>query len=45
VLVPSWIIERPDERYASISPAQDPQTRRCMIEVMTPERFIAQGGA
>jgi hypothetical protein len=46
VLVPSWIIERPEMvTVRAIAAAQDPQVRRCMIEVMTPERFIAHGGA
>jgi hypothetical protein len=46
VLVPSWIIERKDLiTVRAISAAHDPQVRRCMIEVLTPERFIAQGGA
>ena len=46
VLVPRWIIERPElVTVRTISAAQDPQIRRCMIEVMTPERFIALGGA
>jgi hypothetical protein len=46
VLVPRWIIERPElVTVRTIAAAQDPQIRRCMIEVLTPERFIAQGGA
>lgn len=46
VLVPRWIIERPElVTVRAISAAQDPQIRRCMIEVLTPERFIAEGGA
>jgi len=46
VLVPRWIIERPDlVTVRSIAAAQDPQVRRCMIDVLTPERFIATGGA
>ena len=46
VLVPRWIIERPElVTVRTIAAAQDPQVRRCMIEVLTPERFIAQGGA
>jgi hypothetical protein len=46
VLVPSWIIERPDlVNVRTIGAAQDPQVRRCMIEIMTPERFIKEGGA
>jgi hypothetical protein len=46
VLVPAWIIERPDlVNVRTIGAAHDPQVRRCMIEVMTPERFIREGGA
>lgn len=46
VLVPRWIIERPDlVTVRTVNAAQDPQVRRCMIEVLTPERFVAQGGA
>lgn len=46
VLVPRWIIERPElVTVRAIASAQDPQIRRCMIDVLTPERFIAGGGA
>lgn len=46
VLVPRWIIERPELiSVRTIGAALDPQLRRCMIEVLTPERFIAEGGA
>jgi hypothetical protein len=46
VLVPPWIVERPELlSIRTISGAHDPQIRRCMIEVFTPERFIAEGGA
>jgi hypothetical protein len=46
VLVPRWIIARPElVTVRAIATAQDPQVRRCMIEVLTPERFIANGGA
>lgn len=46
VLVPAWIIERPElVTVRSIGTAHDPQVRRCMIDIMTPERFIAEGGA
>jgi hypothetical protein len=46
VLVPAWIIEQPQLlSVRAISGAHDPQIRRCMIEVFTPERFIAEGGA
>ena len=46
VLVPKWIIERRElVGVRTIANAQDPQIRRCMIDIMTPERFIAEGGA
>jgi uncharacterized protein DUF6745 len=46
VLIPSWIIERPELLgVRTISAAHDPQIRRCMIDILTPERFIAAGGA
>jgi hypothetical protein len=46
VLVPAWIIDHPELLgVRAISAASDPQIRRCMIEVFTPERFIAEGGA
>ena len=43
---PRWIIERPDlVTVRTVASAQDPQIRRCMIDILTPERFIAGGGA
>jgi hypothetical protein len=46
VLVPSWIIERPERvNIRTISATNDPQIRRCMIDILTPQRFIAEGGA
>jgi hypothetical protein len=46
VLVPEWIIERPELiSVRAIAGATDPQIRRCMIDVFTPKRFIAEGGA
>jgi hypothetical protein len=46
VLVPQWIIERPELiSVRAIANANDPQIRRCMIDVFTPQRFIAEGGA
>jgi hypothetical protein len=46
VLVPSWLIERPEFiSVRTISAAHDPQIRRCMIDILTPEKFISQGGA
>jgi hypothetical protein len=46
VLVPSWMIERPEFiTVRTIASAHDPQIRRCMIDIMTPQRFIEEGGA
>jgi hypothetical protein len=46
VLVPSWLIEQPEFiTVRSIAAAHDPQIRRCMIDILTPQRFIAEGGA
>jgi hypothetical protein len=46
VVIPRWLIENP-ERIAlkMIDHEQNVQIRRCMIEIMTPERYVAQGGA
>ncbi|WFU37973.1 hypothetical protein QA640_26400 [Bradyrhizobium sp. CB82] len=46
VEVPRWIIERKDRiTLAAIDDQMDVQIRRCMIEIMTPERYVALGGA
>lgn len=46
VIVPRWIIEHPEFiGVRSIAGAVDPQVRRCMIDIFTPARFIAEGGA
>jgi hypothetical protein len=46
ILVSPWMIERPElVNVRTIAAAHDPQIRRCMIEIMTPARFIAEGGA
>jgi hypothetical protein len=46
VRLPSWMIERPHEITAHrIDRERDPIVRRCMIEIMTPERFIREGDA
>jgi Domain of unknown function (DUF6745) len=46
VEIPSWIIEQPDRiTLSSIDDELDVQVRRCMIEIMTPQRYVAQGGA
>lgn len=46
VLLPSWMIERPHEITATrIDRERDAIVRRCMIDIMTPERFIHEGDA
>jgi hypothetical protein len=46
IAVPEWIIERPELiDVRRISTALDPQVRRCMIDIFTPARFVAEGGA
>jgi hypothetical protein len=46
VEVPRWVIEHKDNiTLASIDGESNVQVRRCMIEIMTPERYVAQGGA
>ena len=46
VEVPSDIIEQPDKiTLASIDGESNVQVRRCMIEIMTPQRYVALGGA
>ncbi len=46
VEVPRWIIEQSEKiTLASIDEQTDVQIRRCMIEIMTPQRYVALGGA
>jgi hypothetical protein len=46
VEVPRWIIEHPDSiTLAAIDRELDVQVRRCMIEIVTPQRYVALGGA
>lgn len=46
IQVASWIIERQQEVTAkAIDREHDPTVRRCMIDIMTPERFIREGDA
>jgi hypothetical protein len=46
IIVPGRLIERPDlVDVRAIDAAHDPQIRRCMIDIMTPQKFIEQGGA
>src|SRR5262245_8392107 len=44
VQVPSWMIEHPEWiTPAAIADTFDPVQRNCMIEIMTPERFVKTG--
>jgi hypothetical protein len=46
VEVPAWTIEHPDRITPdTVADAIDPVLRNCMIEIMTPERFVRGGGA
>jgi hypothetical protein len=46
VVIPSWLIQYPERiTLTIIDHEQNVQIRRCMIEIMTPERYVAQGGA
>lgn len=46
ILIPSWMVEHPGEITAvRIDRERDPIVRRCMIDIMTPERFIREGDA
>jgi hypothetical protein len=46
VEVLAWFIEQPERiTLASIDGESDVQVRRCMIEIMTPQRYVALGGA
>lgn len=44
VEVPSWLIEQPERiTLDAIDVEPDVQVRRCMIEIMTPQRYVALG--
>jgi DNA-binding MarR family transcriptional regulator len=44
VSVPAWMIEHPERiTAATVADAFDPVLRNCMIEIMTPERFVRSG--
>jgi hypothetical protein len=46
VEVPQWMIEQPEKiTLASIDGEMNVQVRCCMIEIMTPQRYVALGGA
>jgi len=46
VEVPRWMIERPERiTLAAIDEQANVQVRRCMIEIMTPQRYVEEGGA
>ena len=45
VEIPRWMIERPDRiTLASIDAESNVELRRCLIEIMTPARYVALGG-
>jgi hypothetical protein len=44
VQVPAWMIEHPERiTLSSLADTFDPVRRNCMIEIMTPERFVETG--
>jgi hypothetical protein len=44
--VPAWAIEHPERiTVSTLDCTFDPALRRCLIEIMTPERLIASGAA
>ena len=46
VVVPRWIIEQPEKvSLALIDAESNVQVRRCMIDIMTPQRYVALGAA
>jgi len=46
ILVPARLIEQPESiDVRAVETAHDPQIRRCMIDIMTPQRFVENGGA
>lgn len=46
VEVPRWVIEQPEQiTLASIDGESNVQVRCCMIEIMTPQRYVTLGGA
>jgi hypothetical protein len=46
VEVPRWMIEQPERiTLAAIDEQSNVQVRRCMIEIMTPQRYVERGGA
>jgi hypothetical protein len=46
IQVPGWMIEHPERiTLSTVADTIDPVQRNCMIEIMTPERFVRTGGA
>jgi hypothetical protein len=46
IVIPEWIVARPElVTVKAIDRQPNPWIRRCMIEILTPERYIALGGA
>jgi len=45
VEIPRWMIDRPDRiTLAAIDAESNVELRRCLIEIMTPARYVALGG-
>jgi hypothetical protein len=46
VQVPAWAIKPPETiTLRTVANTFDPLLRNCLIEIMTPERFVREGGA
>src|SRR5262249_33631992 len=46
VRIPPWLIEKPETiTLKAIAAAHSVRLRRCMIDILTPARFVAMGGA
>jgi hypothetical protein len=46
VQVPAWTIEHPERiTLSTLADTFEPVLRNCMIEIMTPQRFVESGGA
>jgi hypothetical protein len=46
IVIPEWVVSKPElVTVRSIDRQPNPWVRRCMIELITPEKYIAMGGA
>jgi len=44
--IPDWIVNQPNRlTVRTIDCQRNPWVRRCMIEIMTPQRYVEEGGA